>query len=112
MSVQGMTRTLIRVAQPTTARKSSSRSAGETCFESFSERERADAVVAQTVVVEQHARDDERPRERPAPGLVRARDEAGAELAIVGEELLAARARHGLDCSPPCGRQRNDFVAA
>ena len=37
MSVQGMTRTLMRAAQPTTARKSSSRSAGETCFESFND---------------------------------------------------------------------------
>ena len=30
------------------------------------QRERPDAVVAQAVVVEQHARDDERPGERPA----------------------------------------------
>ena len=37
MLPEEMTRMLIRVAQPTTARKSSSRSAGETCFESFSE---------------------------------------------------------------------------
>ena len=34
---QEMTRTLIRSAQPTTARKSSSRSTGDTCFESFSD---------------------------------------------------------------------------
>ena len=37
MSAEEMTRTLIGAAQPTTARKSSSRSAGETCFESFSD---------------------------------------------------------------------------
>ena len=35
ISPAGMIRTLIRVAQPTTARKSSSRSGGATCFESF-----------------------------------------------------------------------------
>ena len=67
MSVQGMTRTLIRVAQPTTARKSSSRSAGETCFESLSVRERANAVVAEACVVEQHAGHHERAREEPRP---------------------------------------------
>ena len=61
------------------------------------ETERANAVVAQALVVEQHAGRDERPGEAAAPGLVRARHEADAESAVEGEEL-AARAtwrRHG-----------------
>ena len=61
------------------------------------ERQRTHAVVAQAVVVEQHAGDHERPCQRASPGLVGARDEARAELPIVGEELLtrwsAARLR-------------------
>ena len=56
--------------------------------------ERPDLVVAQTVVVEQHAGDDERPGERPAARLVRTRDEARAEPAVEPEEPLAG-ARHG-----------------
>ena len=93
----GMTRTLIRAAQPTTARKSSSRSAGETCFESFSERQRPHAVVAQAVVVEQHAGDHERAGQRAAARLVGARDEARAELPVVArgasDRWSAARLR-------------------
>jgi hypothetical protein len=42
------------------------------------ERERPDAMVAQTLVVEQDSRDDERARERPAPRLVGACDEPRA----------------------------------
>jgi hypothetical protein len=58
-------------------------------------RERADPVVAQAPVVEQHAGDDERPRERAAARLVGARDEARAEPAVEAEELLAGRL-HGV----------------
>jgi hypothetical protein len=46
------------------------------------QRERADAVVAQAFVVEQHPGDDERPRERTAAGLVRSGYEAGAEAPV------------------------------
>ena len=53
------------LAQASTARKSSlARRRASTCFESFRPRQRPHAVVAQAVVVEQHARDDERPGER------------------------------------------------
>jgi hypothetical protein len=44
-------------------------------------------VVAQAVEVEQHACDDERPRERAAPGFVGAGDEPDAEAAIEREQL-------------------------
>jgi len=46
-------------------------------------------VLAQRAVVEQHARDDERPGERPAARLVRAGDEPRPELAVEREELAA-----------------------
>ena len=39
-------------------------------------------MVAQALVVEQHAGDDERPGERAATGLVRACDEARSERAV------------------------------
>ena len=44
-------------------------------------------MVAQQIEVEQHARDDERPGERPATGLVGAGDEAHAEPPVEREEL-------------------------
>ena len=59
--------------------------------------ERPDARAAQRVVVEEHAGDDERPRERAASRLVRARDEAHAELAIESEEALAAGSSHAAE---------------
>ncbi len=52
------------------------------------QRERPDAVAAQCGVVEQHARDDQRPGERPATGLVGARDEPNARA--VGRSGAAA----------------------
>ena len=67
------------------------------CFESFRQRERPHAVVAQHRVVEQHAGHDERPGERPAPRLVGACDEARAELAV---ELRGASGR----CDEPRAR--------
>ena len=39
-------------------------------------------MVTQRLVVEEHARDDERPGEAAPPGLVHARDEPQAELAV------------------------------
>ena len=57
--------------------------------------ERAHLVVAQAAVVEQHAGDDEWPREAAATGLVRAGHEACAELAVEPQELLAGAERHG-----------------
>jgi len=41
-------------------------------------RQRPHAVVTQTSVVQQHARDDERPGQRAAAGLVGAGDEPRA----------------------------------
>jgi hypothetical protein len=43
-------------------------------------------VIAQPVVVEEDARDDQRPREASAAGLVDARDEPQAELPVEVEE--------------------------
>ena len=65
------------------------------------ERERANDVVAEALVVEHNARGDERPREASPPGLVRARHEAHAESAVEGEELAARTAvgRHGREDS-------------
>ena len=58
------------------------------------ERERPHAVVAQAAVVEQDAGDDERPRERPPSGLVRARHEARAEPPVETEKPLPGAERH------------------
>ena len=82
-----------RVAHSSTARKSRSRSSCESCFESFRSASGRTAWSRRHAVVEQHAGDDERPRERPAAGLVGARDEARAEPAVEAEEPLAG-ARH------------------
>ena len=49
-------------------------------------------MVAQALVVEQHARDDERPGERPTPRLVGPGDEPRAERAVEPEQLLAGLA--------------------
>ena len=69
------------------------------------EPERADAVVAQRAVVEEDARDDQRPRERPAPGLVDPGDVAGAEAPIEAEEALAgARRGHRARIAPAPAR--------
>jgi hypothetical protein len=51
-------------------------------------------VVAQALVVEQDAGDDEGPRERAATGFVDARDEARAESAVEAEQSLAGPAAH------------------
>src|SRR5205823_11748116 len=52
-------------------------------------RERARLVLLQPRVVEQHPRDDERPRERASPGLVRACDETCSEPPVELQELRA-----------------------
>ena len=59
-------------------------------------RERADAVAAQRLVVEQDTRDDERSRKRPATRLVGAGDEPRSEPPIVAEQALTGRERHGV----------------
>jgi hypothetical protein len=59
--------------------------------------ERPYAVASESAVVEEHARDDERPGERPASSLVRTRHEAHAELPIMCEEPLTARAGHAVE---------------
>src|SRR5581483_669322 len=53
------------------------------------ERERADAVVAQPVVVEEDACDDEGSRQGPSSRLVGAGDESRAEPAIEAKKPLA-----------------------
>ena len=65
------------------------------------ERERADGMVAKTLVVEQHTGRDERPGQASPAGLVRAGHEAHAEAAVEGEELAARTAggRHGREDS-------------
>ena len=94
ISAAEIMRTLICAAQPTTAWKSASRSSWETCLESFSRGERTNPCAAQRLVVEKHAGDDERPGERAAARLVRARDVADTEASIVCEKPLAGRSRH------------------
>src|SRR5262249_6305069 len=54
--------------------------------------ERPHLVIAEAAVVEQHPGDDERPGERPTTGLVRPRDQPGAELPVELQELLAGPA--------------------
>src|SRR6476659_8163081 len=67
---------------------------------------RPDPMSAQRLVVEEHPRDDERAGERAAARLVRARDEADAEPAVVSKQALAGRERHEPEDSPPRGRPR------
>ena len=64
------------------------------------ERQGPDAMATQSGVVEQDAGDDQRPCERPATGLVGACHEPDAEAAIVAEQPLAGRERHGPRISP------------
>jgi hypothetical protein len=52
-------------------------------------------VVAEAAVVEQDAGHDEWPSETAPTGLVGARHETCAELAIEPQELLAGAERHG-----------------
>ena len=61
--------------------------------------QRAHARAAQRLVVEENPRDDQRAGERAPPGLVRARYEADAELAIETEEALAAGSSHAAECT-------------
>ena len=68
--------------------------------------ERAHLVVAQLRVVEQHARDEQRPGERPAPRLVGAGYEARAELPVELQELASGAARHGSEHSAALSRRR------
>ena len=70
------------------------------------ERERADAVVAQPRVVEQDARDEQRPGERPPARLVGAGDEARAEPTVELEKLPAGASRHGREDSAAASRHR------
>ena len=51
-------------------------------------------MVAQALVVEEDACDDERAGQRAAAGLVGAGDEARAELAVEREQFLTDRTRH------------------
>src|SRR5262249_47219883 len=66
-------------------------------------RERPGLVVAQGPVVEQHACHDQWPCQAAAAGLVRARDEARAELAVEPQQLLAGAERHGREDSSLLG---------
>ena len=59
------------------------------------EAERSHLVVAQTAIVEQDTRDDERPGETASSRLVRAGDEPCPELTVESQELLAGAERHG-----------------
>ena len=64
------------------------------------ERERTRAVVAHGVEVEQDARDDERPGERPAPRLVRSGDESAPPVNDRTRAALpAGQVRHPADNS-------------
>ena len=51
-------------------------------------------MVPDALEVEHDAGDDQRPRERPAAGLVGTGDVAAALLAIEGEELAAGSLHH------------------
>jgi hypothetical protein len=51
-------------------------------------------MIPEAVVVEEHARDHERARERATSRLVRARHVPDAEAPVVCKESLAARSRH------------------
>ena len=64
------------------------------------QRERANAMVAQRSVVEQHARDDQRPGQRAASCLVSPGDEPCAEAAVEAKESLP---RLRLACSGSSG---------
>ena len=66
---------------------------------------RPDPMVAQSRVVEQDARDQERPGERPASRLVGAGDEACPEPAVELEELLAGASRHEREDSAAARRR-------
>src|SRR5581483_10130876 len=69
------------------------------------EGERTDAVLAKRAVVEQHARDDERARERPSPRLVGTGNEPRPEPAIESQQLLAGPLHgHVADLSAATGR--------
>ena len=69
---------------------------GSTCFESFSSASGRVRWPLERLVVEQDAGDDERARQRASPRLVRARDEADAEPAVVAEQALSR-----CECSSP-----------
>ena len=58
------------------------------------EGEWANAVVAQLLVVEENTRDDQRPGEAPATGLIRTRNEPRTEASVESEQLLAGSAHH------------------
>ena len=68
-------------------------------------RERANTVVAEAVVVEQHAGHHEGACEGAAAGLVGTCDEACSELPVVREELLTYGTGHDSDCSRCRGRR-------
>ena len=61
--------------------------------------ERTYLVVSETAVVEEHAGDDERPREAAATRLVGPGHEARAELAVEPQELRAGAGRHAREDS-------------
>ena len=76
------------------------------------ERQRSYPVALQQLVVEQDARDDERARQRAPARLVRARDEAHTETAVVAKQALTRRGAHGPRISPDPERVRAGFVPA
>ena len=88
ISRDGMTRTEIRGAAGEDGVVEPLALLGLDLLRVVQERQRPDPVTAERGVVEQHARDDERPRERAAPGLVRPRDEPHVEPAVEAEESL------------------------
>ncbi len=57
--------------------------------------ERPHLVVAETAVVQEDARNDQRAGKAAAPGLVGAGNKARAELSVEPEELLSGPHRHG-----------------
>ena len=111
MSVDGMTRTAMRgrgredrVVEPLALDRVD-------LLRVVEARQRPDAVTAKGVVVEQDARDDERPRERPATRLVGAGDVPRSEPPIVAKQSLSGRERHVARIALLVGRDRADFAS-
>ena len=100
ISLAGITRTEIALAQPTTAWNNSFRPAGATCFESLrsaSGRTRWPEARRSRA----GSRHDERTGQRSTPRLVRTGDEPCTETPIEAEQLLAGRKGHGPRIPPP-----------
>ena len=84
-----MIRTLIRAGAATTARKSSSRSAGATCFESFSAASGRTRWLRRQSKSRRTPATTSGPASEPRPASSAPGHEARAEPAIEGEEALA-----------------------